>query len=87
MTDHVTCPHCGETSHIGGLIGPHTNDCSRCGGVALGLRLYHLVSIRISDGAETILTRYPTTHANCCNMKRRFTDHKFRRIQLKEITC
>jgi hypothetical protein len=41
----------------------------------------------MDNGAETILTRYPTTHEKCLNMKRRFTDHKFRRIQLKEITC
>lgn len=29
--DHVTCPHCGEITHIGGLIGEHTDDCPRCG--------------------------------------------------------
>lgn len=29
--DHVTCPHCQEVTHIGGLIGEHTNDCPRCG--------------------------------------------------------
>jgi hypothetical protein len=51
------------------------------------MRLYHLVSIRIDNGAETILTRYPATHSECMNMKRRFTEHAFRRIQLKEITC
>lgn len=49
-------------------------------------RLYHLVSIRINNGAETLLTRYPMTHAQCVNMKRRFTEHAFRRIQLKEVT-
>lgn len=34
--DYVTCPHCGEVSHIGGLIGPTTDDCPRCGGRILG---------------------------------------------------
>ena len=29
--DEVKCPHCGEVSHIGGLIGPNTNDCPKCG--------------------------------------------------------
>jgi len=33
--DQVTCPHCGEVTHIGGLIGEHTNDCPRCGKQAL----------------------------------------------------
>lgn len=33
--DHVACPHCGEVSHIGGLVGPTTDDCPRCGGVVL----------------------------------------------------
>ena len=35
--DEVTCPHCGEITHIGGLIGKHTNDCPRCGKPALGV--------------------------------------------------
>jgi len=35
MTDLVTCPHCEEVSHIGGLIGDQTNDCPRCGRPAL----------------------------------------------------
>jgi hypothetical protein len=51
------------------------------------MRLYHLVSIRIDNGAETVLTCYPATHAECITMKRRFTEHSFRRIQLKEIVC
>ena len=29
--DDVTCPHCGEVSNIGGLVGPNTNDCPKCG--------------------------------------------------------
>lgn len=29
--DEVKCPHCGEVSNIGGLIGPTTDDCPRCG--------------------------------------------------------
>lgn len=33
--DEVKCPHCGEITHIGGLIGEHTNDCPRCGKHAL----------------------------------------------------
>jgi predicted RNA-binding Zn-ribbon protein involved in translation (DUF1610 family) len=35
MTDLVTCPHCGEVSDIGGLVGPDTNDCPRCGKAVL----------------------------------------------------
>ena len=31
MSDQVTCPHCGEISNIGGLIGTNTNDCPKCG--------------------------------------------------------
>jgi len=31
MSDYVTCPHCGEKTHLGGLIGEQTNDCPRCG--------------------------------------------------------
>lgn len=33
--DHITCPHCGEVTHIGGLVGEQTNDCPRCGNQAL----------------------------------------------------
>lgn len=33
--DEITCPHCREISHIGGLIGPQTNDCPKCGKQAL----------------------------------------------------
>jgi len=29
--DEVICPHCGEKSHIGGLIGPLANQCPKCG--------------------------------------------------------
>ena len=35
MTDIIECPHCGEASHIGGLIGPTTDDCPKCGRRAL----------------------------------------------------
>jgi hypothetical protein len=34
-TDIVECPHCKEQTHIGGLIGEHTNDCPKCGKKAL----------------------------------------------------
>ena len=36
MSDNLICPYCGEVSHIGGLIGPHTNDCPKCGKTILG---------------------------------------------------
>jgi len=36
MSDFVTCPHCGELSNLGGLIGVNTNDCPRCGKPVLG---------------------------------------------------
>ena len=31
MNDFVTCPHCGEISNIGGLVGQTTDDCPKCG--------------------------------------------------------
>lgn len=31
MTDFVTCPHCGEISNLGGLVGQTTDDCPKCG--------------------------------------------------------
>jgi DNA-directed RNA polymerase subunit RPC12/RpoP len=31
QTDIVECSHCGEKTHIGGLIGEHTNNCPKCG--------------------------------------------------------
>ena len=33
--DNVTCPHCGEVSDIGSLIGSTTDNCPRCGKRAL----------------------------------------------------
>jgi len=30
-SDMIMCPHCGEISNIGGLIGPTTDDCPKCG--------------------------------------------------------
>ena len=35
MIDEVMCPHCGYITHIGGLVGPNTNDCPKCGQPAL----------------------------------------------------
>ena len=35
MIDAVKCPHCGEVTDIGGLVGPNTNDCPKCGKPAL----------------------------------------------------
>lgn len=29
--DYETCQHCGEVSHLSGLIGEDTNNCPRCG--------------------------------------------------------
>ena len=49
-------------------------------------RLYHLVSVRVSDGAVTYLTRYPMPHDQCCTMKSKLTPHAFRRVELKEVT-
>lgn len=31
MNDVIKCHHCGEKTHITGLIGKHTNDCPKCG--------------------------------------------------------
>lgn len=42
MNDNeVMCPHCGEVSNIGGLIGPKTNDCPRCGKPVLTRSMHH----------------------------------------------
>lgn len=30
-TDSVICRHCETITHIGGLVGPSTNDCPVCG--------------------------------------------------------
>lgn len=46
--DEILCPHCGEITHIGGLIGPQTNDCPRCGKQALTTN-----TPRASDGLTT----------------------------------
>jgi len=35
MSDFVTCPHCGEVTHLGGLIGPTTVNCPKCGEAVL----------------------------------------------------
>ena len=35
MSDIIKCRHCGEETHIGGLIGEQTNDCPKCGKQAL----------------------------------------------------
>jgi len=35
MSDYVTCPHCGEVTHLGGLIGSTTDDCPKCGETVL----------------------------------------------------
>jgi hypothetical protein len=49
-------------------------------------RIYHLVSVRVDNGALTYLTRYPMTHAQCMIHKSKLTAHAFRRIELKEVT-
>jgi len=47
-------------------------------------QLFHLVSVRIDNGKETPLTRYPMTRKQCEENRRRFTRHSFRKIELKE---
>ena len=34
--DYETCPNCGETTHLSGLIGENANDCPKCGQTILG---------------------------------------------------
>ena len=48
MSDYVTCPHCGEVSNIGGLIGPNTNNCPKCGHPVLNI-LKHIVRYFVVD--------------------------------------
>lgn len=57
MFDNVTCPHCGEVSHIGGLIGPHTNDCPKCGKTVLkghSMKTYQVELKRVSYVTLTV---------------------------------
>lgn len=48
MSDNVRCHHCGEVSNIGGLIGPNTNDCPKCGHPVLNT-MKHTVRYFIVD--------------------------------------
>jgi hypothetical protein len=50
------------------------------------IRLYHLVSVRVDNGAITYLTKTPMKHAQCMIYKSKLTAHAFRRIELKEVT-
>lgn len=48
-------------------------------------RLYNLVAVNEKSGAVVALTRYPMSHHECCVMKSKFTEHKARRIELREV--
>jgi predicted RNA-binding Zn-ribbon protein involved in translation (DUF1610 family) len=54
MSDEVTCPHCGEVTHIGGLIGPTTDDCPKCGGKVLGRKRFKVTAV-YSQYCEAII--------------------------------
>ena len=56
MTDNVTCPHCGEVSHIGGLIGPHTNDCPKCGKTVLKSQTMKTYQVELKRVSYVTLT-------------------------------
>lgn len=47
-------------------------------------RMYHLQAVNSRTGRTVRLTGYPMTHAQCCTMKRKFTTHKDRHIELSE---
>jgi hypothetical protein len=48
-------------------------------------KLYHLVSVRVDNGKATHLTKTPMTQAQCLINKSKFTEHAFRRIELREV--
>lgn len=49
-------------------------------------RLYHLVAVSEKTGEVTVLTGYPMPHHECCVMKSKISEHKSRRIELREVT-
>lgn len=49
------------------------------------MRLYWLVAINEKTGNKTYLTTKPFGHAECVTMKKRFSPHPLRRIQLEEV--
>ena len=52
--DYVKCHHCGDISHIGGLIGKHTNDCPRCGKQILGASMIKVIP-KVEALSEVVL--------------------------------
>lgn len=50
-------------------------------------RKYHLVTINERSGHKTQVTGYPMSHAECCTMKSKMTEHPARRIQLEEVAA
>jgi DNA-directed RNA polymerase subunit RPC12/RpoP len=65
--DYVKCPHCGEVSHIGGLIGEHTNDCPRCGKQILGASMIKVIpKVEAPNEVVLFLPEMPATRGNIC---------------------
>ena len=48
-------------------------------------RTYHIDSVHMVTGVRTRMTRYPMSHAECCVMLRKFTQHPHRRLELVEV--
>jgi len=48
------------------------------------MKTYHIVAINEKTGDSVFMTRYAMTHDKACEMLKRFTSHKGRRLQLIE---
>ena len=65
--DYVKCPHCGEISHIGGLIGEHTNDCPRCGKQILGASMIKVIpKVEAQNEVVLYLPEIPSKRGYIC---------------------
>lgn len=51
------------------------------------MKLFHIVSIIEKSGDVIFMTRYPMAHAQACEVLKRFTSHKHRRLQLLEAAA
>jgi len=50
----------------------------------LKMKTYHIVAINEKTGDSIFMTRYAMTHDKACEMLKKFTSHKGRRLQLIE---
>jgi len=50
----------------------------------LNMKTYHIVAINEKTGNSVFMTKYAMAHDKACEMLKRFTSHKGRRLQLIE---